>query len=58
LSEREKEEVREQLDRLLASPHLNQSQRSVTFLRFIIEHALPGDVDNLKERTVGIEVSS
>ena len=56
LSEREKEEVREQLDRLLASHHLNQSQRSVTFLRFIINHALEGDEENLKERTLGIEV--
>src|ERR1700736_4067611 len=48
--------VREQLTRLVESPPFNHSRRFPTFLRFVIEHALAGNADQLKERTIGIEV--
>lgn len=48
--------IREQLERLIASAHFNQSRRFPTFLRFVVEHALNGDTESLKERTIGIEV--
>ncbi len=56
LSEPEKEAIREQLGRLLASAYFSQSKRSVTFLRFITDHTLSGDAEKLKERTLGIEI--
>jgi hypothetical protein len=56
LSDHEKEAIREQVDRLQASAYFSQSQRSVAFLRFIIDHTFSGDAEKLKERTIGIEV--
>jgi hypothetical protein len=51
-----REAVREELDRLLASPYFNQSRRFPNFLRFVVEHTLAGDVEQIKERTLGIEI--
>src|SRR5579859_2556940 len=48
--------VREQLERLVGSTPFNHSRRFPTFLRFVVEHALNGTSDQLKERTIGIEV--
>jgi hypothetical protein len=48
--------VLEQLDRLLASPYFSHSRRFPNFLRFVVEHTLDGDVDDIKERTLGIEI--
>lgn len=48
--------VLEQLERLVESPPFNHSRRFPTFLRFVVEHALNGNADQLKERTIGIEV--
>jgi hypothetical protein len=56
LSDLEKEAIREQVGRLQASAYFSQSQRSVAFLRFIIDHTLSGDAEKLKERTLGIEI--
>lgn len=50
------EAVRDELDRLLASPYFNQSRRFPNFLRFVVEHALAGEADHIKERTLGIEI--
>lgn len=50
------EEVRTQLDRLLASETLGGSARLRRFLSFIVERALAGEGQQLKEYTVGIEV--
>lgn len=50
------EAVRDELDRLLASPFFNQSRRLPNFLRFVVEHALAGDIEKIKERTLGIEI--
>jgi TolB-like protein len=50
------EEVRAQLQRLLASAALAGSTRLRRFLSFTVERALAGDGQPLKEYTVGIEV--
>jgi len=50
------EEVREQLSRLLANPFFSHSKRFPTFLRFVVEQTLAGDAENIKERTLGVEI--
>ncbi len=48
--------VREQIERLVESPPFSHSRRFPSFLRFVVEHALSGNADQLKERIIGIEV--
>ena len=50
------DEVRDQLSRLLANPFFSHSKRFPTFLRFVVEETLAGDSENIKERTLGIEI--
>jgi serine/threonine-protein kinase len=50
------EEVRAQLEKLLASRPFRRSARMCRFLRLAVEHALAGDSDPLKEYRVGVEV--
>src|ERR1700722_5211058 len=54
--ENERAEVRQQLDRLLDNPYFSHSKRFPSFLRFIVQEELEGRGDQLKERTLGIEV--
>jgi hypothetical protein len=54
--EAEKADILRQLDRLLDNPHFSHSKRFPSFLRFIIQEELEGRGDQLKERTLGIEV--
>jgi hypothetical protein len=56
LSKPAKNAIMEQLDRLLSSPYFSHSRRFPNFLRFVVEHTLAGDVDDIKERTLGIEI--
>ena len=46
----------EELNAILASPHFSNSKRYPAFLRYVVEKSLDGQVDQLKERTLGIEV--
>lgn len=55
-SDAEQDEVRHQLERILASPVFHNSKRYASVLRFIVEQTLQGFGDRLKERTIGIEV--
>ena len=55
-SEEEKAGIRKQLDLLLHNIHFSQSKRFPSFLRFIVQEELVGRSDQLKERTLGIEV--
>src|SRR5271156_1224362 len=55
-SEEEKSEIQLQLDRLLENSHFSHSKRFPSFLRFIVQEVLEGRGDQLKERTLGIEV--
>lgn len=58
LGEREREEVREQLDQLLASPISTRASGPLFFCGLSPSDALAGDVSNLKERTLDIMASS
>ena len=48
--------VLEELHKILGSPHFCNSKRYPALLQYLVEHALEGRVDQLKERTLGIEV--
>ncbi len=50
------ETVRAELERILASPEFKTSKRCQDFLEFVVDRALAGLSDDLKERTIGIEV--
>src|SRR3954470_19628320 len=45
--------VHAQLARLLESPHFRNSKRSQALLRFVVQGALAGDQNSLKERCIG-----
>ncbi len=49
-------ELRLHLEQILESTAFRGSRRSKDFLRYIVAHALDGQFDQLKERTIGIEV--
>jgi TolB-like protein len=49
-------EIREQLDRIAASRVFANADRMTTFLRFVVERALSGEGDQLKEYVVGVAV--
>jgi hypothetical protein len=45
-----------QLERILANPLFKNSKRYPTLLRYVVERTLDGHPEELKERTLGIEV--
>jgi hypothetical protein len=49
-------QLREHLGDILDSPVFKGSRRSQEFLRYIVENALDGHCDQLKERSLGIEL--
>jgi hypothetical protein len=55
-SETERLEVKGELERILASSPFRSSRRYPALLRYVVEKTLSGEVDALKERTLGIEV--
>ncbi len=48
--------VRAQLDLLVRDEVFRSSKRSVAFLKYVVEQALAGQADQIKERAIGIEV--
>src|SRR5579863_5647665 len=52
----ERRAVKEQLGRMLAHPLLRHSKRYAPLLRYIVDQAVAGKTQDLKERTLGIEV--
>jgi hypothetical protein len=48
--------IREQLERLLVHQTFRNSKRYPPLLRYVVEQTLAGNADQLKERTLGIEV--
>src|ERR1017187_2806167 len=52
----EPDEIRRELAVILASVVFRGSKRCHDFLAFVVAKALAGDVDNLKERTLAVEV--
>ena len=55
-SEEDKAAIVQQLERLLQNPHFHKSKRFPVFLKFVVAEALAGRANNLKERTLGVEV--
>jgi hypothetical protein len=55
-TEEEKVRIQLQLDRVLGNVHFSNSRRFPSFLRFIVQEELEGRGDQLKERTLGVEV--
>jgi hypothetical protein len=55
-TKQDRDAVLSELETILASPHFCNSKRYPALLRFIVENALAGRADELKERTLGIEV--
>lgn len=56
MSEEECARVREQLERILETHHFKNSKRYPPLLRFLIEEALAGRGEFLKERLLGVRV--
>jgi TolB-like protein len=50
------EQVRAELDKILASPGFVNADRLSRFLRYVVEETLDGQTDKLKETLLGIEV--
>lgn len=50
------ERIREQLELLVQDHVFRASKRSVEFLRYVVEQTLKGAADEIKERTIGVEV--
>jgi hypothetical protein len=48
--------VQQQLEKLLATPHFSSSRRYPSFLRFVVNSALAGQTELLKERILGVEI--
>ena len=48
--------VRAQLERILASASFSEAERARNFLRFVVENALTGRVDSIKESVIAVEV--
>jgi hypothetical protein len=55
-SAEEKLAIEEQLERLLSSSFFSHSRRFPAFLRYVVERTLEGESEQLKERTLGIEI--
>ena len=55
-SEADKSAVKAQLDLLLAHPLFFQSKRYPALLRFVVEQTIEGNADQVKERSIGMEV--
>lgn len=50
------EMIRAQLESLVRDDVFRSSKRSVAFLKYVVEQTLNGSADQIKERTIGIEV--
>jgi len=55
-SQIDRDAVLKELEAVLASSHFCNSKRYPAFLSYVVEHALAGRTEQLKERTLGIEV--
>jgi hypothetical protein len=56
LDEKAKQIILIELERILESPPFRTSSRSKQFLSYVVLNTLNGHVENLKERTIGVEV--
>jgi hypothetical protein len=56
LSYADRDAIERQLERMLADRHFSHSRRFPAFLRFVVQKTLAGSTDQLKERTLGVEI--
>ena len=56
LDENAKQVVLLELERILKSPPFRNSNRCKEFLTYVVSNSLEGPSENLKERTIGVEV--
>lgn len=49
-------DVAEELERVCGSTYFRTSKRSCEFLQYIVQVALDGRTDSLKERSIGIDL--
>ena len=56
LNQEETDRVQAHLESVLASAAFKHSQRSQSFLRYIVEETLAGRGDRIKERNIGVDV--
>ena len=52
----EQNAIHAQLERIVAHPLFKNSKRYPTMLRYVVERAIEGQTDHLKERTLGVAV--
>lgn len=52
----ERDAIRQELERILASELFANSKRYPSLLRYIVDETLAGRAESLKERTIGVEV--
>src|ERR1700742_2685370 len=52
------EAIRAQLELLVRDEAFRSSKRSIAFLRYVVEQTLSGQTDQIKERSIGVEVFS
>jgi hypothetical protein len=55
-TDQERDEIRAQLKRILASAAFHNSKRYAAVLKYIVDQTLEGNGERLKERTIGMEV--
>src|SRR5579872_7091932 len=56
LEEPSSEDILAQLERMTQDEVFRSSKRSVAFLKYVVGEALKGSGDQIKERTIGVEV--
>src|SRR3984893_903845 len=56
LSAAQVQSIRHELDLILSSSRFTSSKRAQEFLRLVVEHALAGEFDQLRERMIGAEM--
>lgn len=52
----DKEQIYQTLDAIFASPQFRNSRRYPDLLRYVVEQAFDGNIDQIKERSIGIDV--
>jgi hypothetical protein len=55
-TKQDRDAILRELEAVLASPHFCNSKRYPTLLQYIVDNTLAGKLEQLKERTLGVEV--
>ena len=55
-SDEDKAALRRHVDEIIKGKAFRGSERSISFLKFVVEKAIAGEFDSLKERVIGVEL--